>query len=471
MNIARLVHPGFWFGKTDKKDALNLARMGVGGFCLYGGTRTEVAQLTQALRAASPHKRILISADYEDGLGRWLPDAPLFPSNLALGAADDASLAFEKGLLTARQAKSLGVDWVFAPVVDLADNPHNPIVNTRSFGADPERVTRLAEAFMEGLSKGGALNSLKHFPGHGNTNTDSHLALPVVMATKQHLWDYELLPFRRLLGLADSVMVGHLLVPALDDQRPASTSPTVIREFLQKGMGYCGCICTDALCMKALGDEKQAALSAFLAGAHILLVPEKPFDLINFLNAQNLPADLLKRAEQMQNVLCARADEVPYPTQASAFGPTDFCERTAQKALTLLGMPLHLQAGDTLQYLSIGNDEDISAEPFFTALRAQGIQVQPFSGTADNLAVLCWRRYQAFKGKIGLDEKESALVKKALSQAHKSIVISFANPWAASQLNCNGKLFTFSPAPAFQQAAAWALTGRLTPHGQLPITL
>ena len=152
MNINRLVHPGFWFGKTSEEDALKLARLGAGGFCLYGGTRAEVSALTRALRAASPHKKILISADYEDGLGRWLPDAELLPSNLALGAAGDEELAFEKGLLTARQAKSLGVDWVFAPVVDLADHPDNPIVNTRSFGADPALVTRLAGAFMDGLA-------------------------------------------------------------------------------------------------------------------------------------------------------------------------------------------------------------------------------------------------------------------------------------------------------------------------------
>ena len=191
MNINRLVHPGFWFGKTNKEDALKLARMGVGGFCLYGGTRAEVAALTHALRAASPHKRILISADYEDGLGRWLPDAELLPSNLALGAAGSEDLAFEKGLLTARQAKSIGVDWVFAPVVDLAVRADNPIVNTRAFGADPDLVTRLAGAFMDGLAKGGVLNSIKHFPGHGNTGTDSHLALPVLLSTKQHIWEHE----------------------------------------------------------------------------------------------------------------------------------------------------------------------------------------------------------------------------------------------------------------------------------------
>ena len=471
MNINRLVHPGFWFGKTPQEEALQLARMGVGGFCLYGGTRAEVAALTQALRAASPHKRILISADYEDGLGRWLPDAELLPSNLALGAADDTALAEEKGFLTARQAKSIGVDWVFAPVVDLADHPDNPIVNTRSFGADPQRVTRLAGAFMDGLAKGGALNSLKHFPGHGNTATDSHLALPVLLSTKQHILTHELVPFQQLLAKADAVMVGHLLVPALDEQYPASVSHTLMTDLLKNQMGFAGCVCTDALCMKALGDEKQAARAALLAGAHILLVPEKPFELLDFLNRQSWPPNVVEQALRQQNFLCARADEVPGTTQAAAFGPTDFTARTAQKAITLLGAPLTLTAGETLYYLSVGNDEHLSPEPFLAALRKRRIRTEVFNGQEGKLAILCWRRYQAYKGKIGLDEQETLFVQKALQNHPQSIIISFANPWTASRFPCPGKLFAFSPAPAFQQAAAAALAGEWKPQGRLPVLL
>lgn len=472
MNINRLVHPGFWFGKTDKEEALRLARLGVGGFCLYGGTRTEVSALTQALRAASPHKRILISADYEDGLGRWLPDAELLPSNLALGAAGDENLAFEKGLLTARQAKSIGVDWVFAPVVDLADRADNPIVNTRSFGADPELVIRLAGAFMKGLSQGGALNSLKHFPGHGNTGTDSHLALPVLLSSKEHIWEHELLPFRRLLAQADCVMAGHLLVPSLDAQNPASVSRPILHDLLQQKMGFTGCISTDALCMKALGNEKQAALAALFAGAHVLLVPEKPFELLQFLNSQTLPHPLIARAEQMQNLLCARADEVPPLTQAAAFAPTDFSVRTAHKALTQKGESFRISPGETLYYLSVGNDENLSASPFLRTLEANGVQTEPFQGQpVGKLAILCWRRYQAFKGKIGLDEQEIRQVQQALPLGQESVTVSFANPWSVRGLTCKSLLFTYSPSPVFQQAAAEVLLGIRPATGQLPITL
>lgn len=473
MNLARLVHPGFWFNKTPLQDAIKLAQMGVGGFCLYGGTKEQVAAFTQAVRAASPLPKILISADYEDGLGRWLPDADLLPSNMALGAADDENAALEKGLLTARQAKSLGVDWVFAPVLDLANNPQNPIVNTRSFGANTKLVIRLASALMDGLKQGGALNSLKHFPGHGDTSTDSHLALPTVQKNVAQLKQNELVPFEELLHKADSVMIGHLLVPALDDKKPASLSASIISGLLRKELGYKGCVVTDALLMKAIGDEKQAALEALAAGADILLVPENPFELIEFLRAQNLPQAWLTRSEQAQDELCRRADLIPALPQQQAFDATDFCLRTARQALTQTGRIFTLNAGDTVHYLEAGNDDKLSAHPFLKELQKNGIRVEPYTaGKTDKLLILCFRQYQAFKGKIDLENAEAQRLTNAAQQAEQCVFISFASPWAARAVpNATGALFAFSPAPAFQQAVAEVLVGKLKPTGKLPVQL
>lgn len=473
MKIERLVHPGFWFGKTPLQDALKLAQMGVGGFCLYGGTKEQVAAFTQAVRAASPLSKILISADYEDGLGRWLADAPLLPSNMALGAAADEQAAFEKGLLTARQAKSLGVDWVFAPVLDLADNPQNPIVNTRSFGADTQLVIRLAGAFMDGLKQGGALNSLKHFPGHGDTATDSHLALPAVQKTKDQLEQNELVPFEALLHKADSVMIGHLLVPALDNKKPASLSEAIISGLLRKDMGYRGCVVTDALLMKAIGNEKQAALDALNAGADILLVPENPFELIEFLRTQHLPQEWISRSEQAQNELCRRADLVPALPPGEAFSDTDFCLRTARKAVAQAGRVFTLAPGETVYYLEAGNDDKLSARPFLDSLQKNGILAKPYAaGKTDKLLILCFRQYQAFKGKIDLENTEAQRLTQAAKQANQCVFISFASPWAARAVPAaTGALFAFSPAPAFQQAAAEVLAGKLKPAGKIPVQL
>lgn len=469
MNVNRLVFPGFWFDKTKEEDALELSRKGVGGFCLYGGTKQQVSDLVHKLRAASPLPRILIAADYEDGLGRWLPDAELLPSNMAIGASQKEELAFEKGLITACQARMLGVDWVFAPVVDLADNPDNPIINTRAFGKDPKLVVRMAHAFMKGLAQGGVLNCLKHFPGHGNTSVDSHLAMPVMKDTKDGLRT-ALLPFQALLEEADSVMIGHLSIPAIDKIHPASLSPILVKELLQKRMGFNKCVCTDALSMKALGNENQAALDALHAGAHVLLVPEKPFDLLGFLSRTPIEEEIIKTAERQLNSLCAVADELS--SFADDCPPvSDYLVRASRFCLACTGTLPPVEPGETVHYLSIGNDENLPDTVFLNTLTAHGITTAPFEDHADCLVILLWRRCQAFKGKIGLSKDEQALVEQASLQAKQTVLICLANPWVASSLSAQAKIFTFSPTPAFQQAAAEMLLGKLKPTSVLPIDL
>lgn len=472
MKIARLVHPGFWFGKTPLQEALTLAKRGVGGFCLYGGTRREIADLTKRVRQVSPLPYLLISADYEDGLGRWVADAPLLPSNMALGASGDKKLAFEKGLLTAKQARSLGVDWVFAPVVDLANNPLNPIVNTRAFGQDIQTVTQLAGAFLDGLKAGGALNSLKHFPGHGDTTTDSHLALPVLHKTETQLHVRELAPFQALLSKADSVMAGHLLLPEIDSKYPASLSQKMIGKILRQEMHYNGCVLTDALLMKAIGEEKQAALHALHAGVDILLVPQDPMALIDFLETQSIASEILTRSEKIQNALCAQAQQLPCPSEKEAFAPTDLNAKTARQAIVQRGTPGRLKPTDCVAYLEIGNTANTSSAPFLNVLKETGINVQPYPAKADYLIVLCFRRYQAFQGKIALEEEEQRFLQTAVQQYPNSCTVLLASPWALQNvLTAHTRLYTFSPAPEFQRQAALILLGRQQPQGKLPITL
>ena len=473
MNIARLVHPGFWFDKTPMEKALALAKRGVGGFCIYGGTKKQVADFTAAVRAVSPLDYLLISADYEDGLGRWLPDAPLLPSNMALGAADDENLAFEKGLITAKQARSLGVDWVFAPVLDLANNPLNPIVNTRSFGAEPGCVIRLARAFLQGLSQGGALNSVKHFPGHGDTSTDSHVALPVLQRTEEELLAREIIPFRNLFPLADSVMLGHLLLPKIDPENPASLSPAIAEKMLREQLNYKGCVLTDALLMKAIGNEKQAAWRALQTGVNILLVPQNPDELIDFLETKKIQKDILTRSEQLQNALCTKARQAgPRPTPKDAFAPNNFIKRTAQKAIVVRGELPPLKEGQIVHYLEIGADGKTSSEPLRNTLKKAGICLRPFTEQADCLLVICLRRYKAFRGSVALEKDDEERLRRALQNSRFSTAVLLASPWALpDSARLQGTLFTFSPAPEFQETAADILLGNQTANGKLPISL
>ena len=414
---------------------------------------------------------MIISADYEDGLGRWLPDAPLLPSNMALGAANDEDLAFEKGFITARQARSLGVDWVFAPVLDLADNALNPIVNTRSFGKDPAQVIKLGRAFLTGLKKGGVLGCIKHFPGHGDTTTDSHVALPVLHKTKQQLLARELVPFQALLKETDSVMLGHLLLPKIDEKYPTSLSPA-ITGLLRNDWKYDGCLLTDALLMKAIGDEKQAALQALQNGVDILLVPQDPAELIDFLEAQKIPAQLILQALSRQENLFKRLPKTPRPAPEEAFAPTDFVSRTAQKAVTLSGTLTPVKPGQMVQYLLVGEDGKTSANVFLETLEKNGVKMEKFAGQADYLLVISLRRYQAFSGQIALVKQEEEQVKKAVASSKQATSILLASPWALPpDWTGQAQLLTFSPAPEFQQTAAEILLGKRPALGTLPVSL
>lgn len=470
MQINRLIFAGFWFDKNTLQQGEELARAGVGGFCLYGGTSAQIKEFCARVREVSPWEKILICADYEDGLGRWVKDSVRLAPNMALGAADSEELSFDKGLLTARAARALGVDWVFAPVADLADTPDNPIVNTRAFSAHPQAVIRLAGALMKGLTQGGALNCLKHFPGHGQTKVDSHLALPVLTRTAQDLFQAELKPFAALLPLADGVMTGHLKVPALDAQHPASLSAAITTGLLKEKLGWKGCVLTDALLMRAIGDECQAAREALNAGAHILLAMNDPHKVSRFLHANSPAPALLRAAHTQLDALCARCHQAgpvipPTPTELE-----DFNQRTARAACVLNGAFV-LRAEERVRVVALGDEEQNGWEVFRKHLINAGIQLT--DGPADKVLIISLANYKSFKGRIHLTPQDEGRALQAAAQARQSAFICLGSPFAARPIKraVNAVLHAFCPLPAFQQEAAALLLGRSAAQGTLPVRL
>lgn len=223
---------------------------------------------------------LLIGMDAEWGLAMRLDSAFALPWNMSLGAIKDPYLIEQAGEAIARHSKRMGVHINFAPVVDINTNPNNPIIGNRSFGEDKENVTRKSVAFMKGMHKEGILSSAKHFPGHGDTETDSHKTLPTVSFSKERIKNIELYPYRELIeeGLS-SVMVAHLNVPELENQHgiPSSLSQAVVSQLLKEEMGFNGLIFTDALNMKGASNNNKPGeidLAAFLAGNDILLMSE-----------------------------------------------------------------------------------------------------------------------------------------------------------------------------------------------------
>jgi len=270
-----------------------MAKYHVGGFgvtvatdgpLLIESEPLEAAALTNRLQKDSKYP-LLFAADFERGLSMRLEGATAFPAAMAFGAAGDKNLAREFGRISAQESRAIGVQWNWFPIADVNSNPANPIIDTRSFGEDPVLVSEMVAAYIEGARSEGLLTTAKHFPGHGDTDTDSHLTLARVPASMDRLNSVELVPFRSAIAAGvDSVMVGHLIVPAIepDPNRPASVSAHVIRDLLQGQLGFKGLVITDGLDMAGLthvftGSEaeisSEAAVAAVEAGEDMVIIP------------------------------------------------------------------------------------------------------------------------------------------------------------------------------------------------------
>ena len=244
----------------------------------------EAAALTNGLQKDSKYP-LLFAADFERGLSMRLNGATAFPAAMAFGAAGDPELARQFGKITAQEARAIGVQWNWFPVADVNSNPANPIINTRSFGEDPAEVGKMDVAYIEGARSEGLLTTVKHFPGHGDTDTDSHLTLARVTASMDRLNKVELVPFRAAIAAGvDSVMTAHVTVPAIepDPNRPASVSSKVVTGLLKDQLGFKGLVVTDALDMGALtrvfsGTPAQIsaseAVEAIQAGNDMVIIP------------------------------------------------------------------------------------------------------------------------------------------------------------------------------------------------------
>ena len=275
--------PG-WLALRD-----SIRKYHVGGFCMSVPVDGVVLMKNQPFEAAELLNRLqstsdlplIIAADFERGVSIRLYGATVFPHAMAFGAAGRLEDAEAYGRITALEARAIGVHWNFFPDADVNSNPANPIINTRSFGEDPHQVGELVAAYIKGAHAGGMLTTVKHFPGHGDTATDSHLGVAQVTGDRARLDSVELPPFERAIQAGvDSVMVAHVTVPTLepDANRVATTSPAVVSDLLKEQLKFKGIVVTDALDMAGLtrmyaNDIGRASVEAFKAGNDVLLIP------------------------------------------------------------------------------------------------------------------------------------------------------------------------------------------------------
>ncbi len=479
---SRLIFPGFHLGKDSPVKAEKLARAGVGGFCLYGGSAVETASLTARLQKIA-EGRLVFCADYEDGLASQCPDGTALVSNMGLGAAGSAALAFAKGRITGLESRAAGVRWVLAPVVDLAVRSENPIVNIRAFSSNPALTARLARAYLQGLKSAGASGCLKHFPGHGDTAKDSHLELPKVLAGRETLLRRDLAPFRALARSAASVMLAHLSVPALSREDPISSLSPRIIALLRQTLGFKGLIVTDALDMGAAAGQREPGLAALAAGADVLLVPADPWALMRGLN------EGMSRRPELEGLARTALRRID-----GAFGRPEKIRSAAEirTALKRVGCAAHKKSAAAMAQAAItavGRSPELGRkirywEPdeisparwkgrtFVGALRAAGLRVLagPRVEKDETLLVASFLSPRAYTGRIAYPSSQARAVARIAARAKTAVLISFGSPFVFAQFRLPG-LCTFSKSAESQEAAALALLGKSLAPGRMPVRL
>lgn len=483
--------------------------LGVGGIIISIGPPLEVAAKLNALqqRARLP---LLIGADLEWGSGMRLVGGTEFPMAMAFGATGREEDAFELGRVTALEAHAVGIHLTFSPVADVNNNPANPIINTRSFGEDPDATAGLVAAYVRGTQEHGLYTTAKHFPGHGDTDTDSHIQVPVIRACWDRLDSLELVPFRAAIAEGvTAVMTAHVALPCLvGDATPATLSPAIITGVLRDSLGFEGLAVTDAMAMGAIVQQYgagESAVRAFLAGSDMILMPASIRVTIDSMVAAvetgRISMERLDRSVRRVLSLKQRAglfdrrtvplDSVPAVVGQQAF--QDLADDVAARALTLV------QEGDLGSFraatgrtavITYAEESNLRVgNRLIRELRRLGDTVNPFrlypaSGPAsydsaraviaDNPRVVFATsvRFIAKRGHVQMPDSLAQLIQQSDS-LKPTVVASLGSPYLLQQLpTFTGTfLIAWSDVPATERAVARALRGSAAISGHLPITL
>jgi beta-glucosidase-like glycosyl hydrolase/CubicO group peptidase (beta-lactamase class C family) len=498
---------------AEVKEAIE--RYHVGGLCFFQGGPIRQAELTNEYQRMSALP-LLITQDAEWGLGMRLDSVESLPHQMMLGAVRDTGLIERVGQQAGMQCKRLGVSMDLAPDIDVNNNPDNPVINDRSFGENKNIVARYGALYTEGLRREGVMGCAKHFPGHGDTQTDSHLDLPVIRKSRAGLDSLELYPFRNLVAAGvPSVMVGHLYIPALDDRpdRPTSLSDSAIG-LLRREWGYDGIVMTDALDMKGVTKyfpKGDAAIEALRAGNDLLCLPvDIPATLKSVRKA--VRRHVISQAslnEKVRKVLMAKYTYVgvtPRVVDTARLlsdlneGTGTIRKQVALEALTLLrrdnarvfpllNRPERLEQGDStmlrVAYLGIGAEDDNAfSRRIRGAYRADAFYF-PYTEGMERVAPLLrllQSNYQAIvvgvhgysrrpQGHYGLSTAALALL-DSLQSFRNAMTFVFGNPYAIRFFpGMHNLLACYEDDSVTQCVAADMLMGRKEPQGILPVSV
>jgi beta-N-acetylhexosaminidase len=492
----------------------------VGGVTMSLGSPIEVAEKINAMQRAA-RVPLMVGSDLEPNLGRleggvfthYLMDAggaTVFPNAMAIAATGRDQDAYDVGRAIGREAKAVGILMNFAPVVDVNNNPANPVINTRSFGEDPGRVGRLSAAFVKGSQDAGVMATIKHFPGHGDTDVDSHVGLPLVTASLARLDSVEFVPFAAGINAgAGMVMTAHIALPAVqgDSTTPATLAPKIITGLLRGRLHFGGLAITDAMTMGGIGKgytTEESSVLAVQSGADVLLKPSDPAKAVDAL-VQAVERGAISRARLDSSVrrvleLKARTGVAFRPIVAldalrDVVGAPEhraLAADIAQRAVTLLrdrGALVPAPASGRVALVQYMPETELRAGRSFAATvrqalpQTRAIRIGPgvtaamldsiartVSG-ADRVIVATYVRRIEGEGRFAIPEHVAAWI-DTLATRERVVVVSLGNPYLIRQFPSVGSyLVTYGVADVLERAAAAAVLGRAPIAGTIPVSL
>ena len=469
---ARLVCPALrWRRGSFRSERAKIEQAlaaGVGGFILFGGTRAAVTALTSALRELAG-RPLLIGSDFERGPGQQVKGLTELPPPAALGYLNDLDATYACGQITGTEARAVGLNWIFAPVCDLDIEPKNPIVQTRSFGVDPERVAADAAAWIRGCQEHGALACAKHYPGHGRTTTDSHEGLPIVEASGDDVQRTDVAPFKAAVDAGvGSVMPAFVAYPRWDASGSAATFSPIILGYLRDTLRFSGLTVTDAFIMggaTAAAPEGEAAAAAIAAGCDMLLYPTDWAGVVRSL--ERVPADRAEAALARYHDALSKwgLGEGGILDDAMLAEHQKFADGLADRALHLVrGEKPHL--GTSISVATV--DDDVGGpyaipprDVFQKTLQDLGVRTTRYS-TADSREriVLVYAEPRSWKGRGDLGSQSVARLERLVPGA--ALVVLFAHPRLAAQVPGDVAVLCAWHGQALMQRAAarWVLARR-----------
>ncbi|HLI07145.1 MAG TPA: beta-N-acetylhexosaminidase [Ktedonobacteraceae bacterium] len=518
--IGQLFMVGFW-GTTPSPEVLDMiSRYYVGGVILFSRNvqdTQQVLELTSSLQeaagAAGQRYPLLIAIDQENGVVQRLGrSATQFPGNMALGAIGSEQMVHDIAYATGRALRTLGINMNLAPVVDVNNNPANPVIGVRSFGEDPQQVARLGAAAVRGYQDAGIISTLKHFPGHGDTAVDSHLSLPMLPCTLERLEQVELVPFREGIEAgADCVMSAHIAFPAITRRAdiPATLSPAIIQGLLREKLGFHGVVISDCLEMQAVADTvgiAQGSVLALQAGIDLVLVshlyPRQQSALeaaLQAVQSGGLPYAAVRQA--VERVLQLKSQRLSWENLPSGTVPSwvggaehqQLSERAYALSTTLVRnedglVPLRLRPHERILVLATSKDMRSQAEDRQHSSAALVESMRRYHDNVESLTLPADFKEEdvapllATTGQYDLvimvtvganrDPQQGALMRALLQSGLRVIGLAVGTPYDLLAFpRLRTYLVTYEPTDMAQVAVAKVLFGQVQPRGHLPVSL